>query len=401
MTTTSPRNDTGIGADHYALPGVRFSLTTDDAQVRDFFRAAYRHFEMPAGSAPAQPVYPLKAMLRPDNGRPFASAGEHVLDLSGRAMPVNRAFLFLLNGMMEQVSEFVVMHAAAVSVAGRGILVAGSPTAGKSTLALELARRGAAFLSDDVAPLHRKTGLLHAFPRALGIRRDAEGVSRVDRASLPAGSVHELAYKWLVDPAALGLRLAGPGDAPCPVEAIFLLDTDPPGAPPRGDAADGGRQMEIALAEEDEEVLAEVRSLPGVEDLRRHASRPFPVYSFTARPALRPMAALADLGRRRADVVLYMDAARASHSSYPAVPAATEERAMTVVMELARELLNRSESGALLKSCGGLPGLVAEMGALLKGARTYRLRPGQPDLTADLVLSLSEGKGGASLRGES
>jgi len=390
MKTTRPHTET---AERYCLPGIRFSLATDSVEVRDFFRASYRHF--PDAEGPVSDCFPLTALLHADNGRAVATAGDERLDLSGRPMPVNRAFLFLLNAIMERISDFILLHGAAVSVNGRGIVLAGPPTAGKSTLVLELARRGAAFLSDDVAPLSRATGLLHPFPRAIGIRREGELLSRIDRSALPPESVHELAYKWLVDPRALGLRLAGPGDAPCPLDAIFLLDLD------EMESAPGRDRYEIALAEEDHDVLSEVRSVPGVLDLRRHEDRPFPVYTFRIDAARRPMGPLADILRRRRDVVLYMDASRPGHPERFEQPVVQEARTMTVVMELARDLLNRSESGELLKSCGGLSGLVAEMGSLLKGARTYRLRPGNPGRTAELLLAMATGRDGERMKGES
>jgi hypothetical protein len=379
--------------DHYAMLGVRFSLVTDDRDVREFFRATYRHFACP-GSTGGEPML-LAAVLSPGLGGPFAAVGERAIDLGGRAMPVNRAFLFLLNGLMDHVSDFLLIHGAAVSVGSRGLIIAGAPTAGKSTLVLELARRGATFLSDDVAPLERSTGRLHPFPRAIGVRREGESLARLDRSALPPESVHGLAYKWLVDPAALGVRLPRPDEPPCEVAAVLLLDglhdLDDP-AEPAAARPPGHRAMEIALAEEDASVLAELRATAGVSALHPLAGRPFPVYGFEVTRAAGAMAALSELGRRHRDLVLYVDEAREARPAHGVEPALRQTRWSPLLLELARSLLNRSESGALMASCGGLPGLIAELGGLLKGARAYRLRPGSPEATADLVLGLLSGQ---------
>jgi len=402
MMTTTSRSATGHArkqrlaglprADQYHLLGVDFSLRTDSEQVRDFFRAAYRRFRVARAGGEGR-VFPLVAVIGARSGGPYASAGDASIELAGRPMPENRAFLFLLNALMDRVGGFVAMHAAAVSVHGRGVVLAGPATAGKSTLVMELARRGAAFLSDDVAPLERGTGLLHAFPRAVGIRRDAAAGDGFDPDRLPAGTVHALPHKWIVDAEALGARMAGPQDAPCPVDLVVFLDLGPA-------RAGSDRLLEIALVEEDAAVLDRLRGIPGVAGVTRSVSSPFPVFSFTARRDARPMHALGEFCRANRDVVLYLDEERAGATMRADRPILAEARWSTLLMDLARDLLNRSETSTLMASCGGLPALVSELGTLLQGARGFRLRPGSPAETADLILDLASGEGRVGMRGQ-
>ena len=61
---------------------------------------------------------------------------------------------------------FEVLHASGVMVRGRAALFAGSPGAGKSSLAAALLRRGAALLSDDTVALELRGGELIAHPGA-------------------------------------------------------------------------------------------------------------------------------------------------------------------------------------------------------------------------------------------
>jgi hypothetical protein len=139
-------------------------------------------------------------------------------------------------------------------------------------------------------------------------------------------------------------------------------------------------------------MLAELRSIPGVGDVRATGSddsRPFPVYTFTAESSARPMGPLADLARRHRDLVLYMDESRGHTSDYQAPPVLRETQWSSVLKELVRDLLNRSETGRLVASCHGLAGLMSEMGRLLQGARVYRLRPGDPERTATLVREMA------------
>ena len=402
MKTTKGHNDRPAAADadsspmtdHFSVLGVDFSLTTDNTHVREFFRAAYRRFRT---GKPAEGALKMTAMLGSGAAGSYVQAADRRIDLSDRPMPENRAFLFLLNALMDRVSDFLVVHGAAFSIGDRGFILAGPPTAGKSTLALELCRKGAVFFSDDVAPLHRGTGMLHPFPRAIGVRRNATATGWLDPASLPPASVHALPHKWLVDAEALGLSVSAAGDPPVRVESVFYLTTE---AGPASSAPDQGlageRHLEIALAEADRTVLEELAAIPGISRLESVHASLFPLFTFSAARSANAMVAIAELCHRRRDVVLFLDEQRPVHPERPSEPVISEARWSGLLIELARELLNRSETGLLMESCGNLAGLVSELSRVLSGARGWRLQSGDPGRTAELILELTGGRRSAA-----
>ena len=380
--------------DHYGVLGVDFSLSTDNTHVREFFRAAYRRFLRAEGKGE---FLAMTAMLGPGTPNPFVQAAAARLELGGRSMPENRAFLFLLNALMDRVSDFLVVHGAAFSIGDRGFILAGPPTAGKSTLALELGRKGAVFFSDDVAPLNRATGMLHPFPRAIGVRRNATASSWFDVEKLPTSSVHTLPHKWLVDAEALGLKVASPQAPPVRVESVFYLSTEGGGVSgPARQATVADRHLEIALAEPDKAVLEELGSIPGVSRLAAADASLFPLFTFSVSRSAHAMLAIADLCRRHRDVVLFLDEQRPLHPDRPSDPIISEAKWSSLLIELARELLNRSETGFVMKSCGNLAGLVSELSRVLSGARAWRLQSGDPGRTADLILELTGGRRSAA-----
>ena len=61
-------------------------------------------------------------------------------------------------------------HGGVVSMNGAGLVLAAPSEMGKTTLTLELVRRGCGFLSDEVACLSHETGVLEPFPRQLNLR---------------------------------------------------------------------------------------------------------------------------------------------------------------------------------------------------------------------------------------
>jgi hypothetical protein len=110
-----------------------------------------------------------------------------------------------------------VLHAAGFVRDGDGVLLAGEPGAGKSSLAAALMRRGAALLSDDCVALERRERGLVAHPGAglLYLRAaEHERLGADERAGL--GPATPFAGKQRYDPGAVA--------EPAPFGALLLLE---------------------------------------------------------------------------------------------------------------------------------------------------------------------------------
>jgi hypothetical protein len=68
-------------------------------------------------------------------------------------------------------AAFVLIHGAVVVRRGGGMVLSGPPGIGKTTLALALAETGWTLYSDEIAPVEKESGRIHAFPRAVHTRR--------------------------------------------------------------------------------------------------------------------------------------------------------------------------------------------------------------------------------------
>ncbi|GAA4812901.1 HPr kinase/phosphatase C-terminal domain-containing protein [Sphingosinicella ginsenosidimutans] len=77
------------------------------------------------------------------------------------------------------------VHASAVAIEGRAVLIAGRSGSGKSDLALRLIDRGAALVSDDYTFVRRADGrLLASAPDTIAGRIELRGVGIVEMANL-------------------------------------------------------------------------------------------------------------------------------------------------------------------------------------------------------------------------
>lgn len=112
------------------------------------------------------------------------------------------------------------LHASAVIVAGRAVALTGRSQAGKSSLAINLIRRGARFLADDIVALEPSDTrvLAHAGPGLASVRHaEAEAIG--------AQELGRLGHAVGRDDNAVRLRIA-PAPAPSPLGVLYAIDRD-------------------------------------------------------------------------------------------------------------------------------------------------------------------------------
>ena len=124
-------------------------------------------------------------------------------------------------GFVLRLRGVVCLHASAVALGDRAVLIAGAPEAGKSSTAAAFCRNGHAILSDDVAPIVEAAGALYVQPSYPQLRLWPDSVAALygSPSALP-----RLTPTW--DKRALDLRTAAGGFQAdrLPLAAIYVLD---------------------------------------------------------------------------------------------------------------------------------------------------------------------------------
>ena len=127
------------------------------------------------------------------------------------------------------------LHASAVAIDGRGVLILGASGRGKSDLALRLIDRGAVLIADDQVELAARSGRLQACALAtIHGKLEVRGIGIVDcdAAGAPIALVVDLdaAPERLPEPAALELEgiaipsvALSPFDASAPIKVELAL----------------------------------------------------------------------------------------------------------------------------------------------------------------------------------
>lgn len=215
-TSTKQSSET-LSSGRFDFFGVGFTLSSSDREFLETYRFTYRHLEQPSGSAPASLSFivtpggdagaasvEFSGGMRPDLAEIYRGGSNvHRFVLEGgaegwtlvrdgflggaAAMEVRgsrsrildlvrwRAYCesVIFHTVVAQRGERFLLHAGAMASADEGVLLCGETGRGKTTLVLNLARRGLSFLSDEIAWIDIATRQVRAFPRALGVRDSA------------------------------------------------------------------------------------------------------------------------------------------------------------------------------------------------------------------------------------
>ena len=148
-------------------------VRSDTPEIMEYFSAAYRRAVVPV---------PVCIDDRTDSGAILAGNGETWLEFNGQPVEqtgdkptTNFRLAFygaskLIRLSFRQNGAWRSLYAAALRLGDRAILVSADSGIGKTTLALELMRRGARLYTDEFAFVRRDDGFVSGLPRALMIR---------------------------------------------------------------------------------------------------------------------------------------------------------------------------------------------------------------------------------------
>ena len=110
-----------------------------------------------------------------------------------KPLPLNQSFAMFEWGLnwviANHAHHFAIVHAAAVEKNGRGFIFPGAPGSGKSTLCAALVCRGWRLLSDEMAMVSLKDGLIWPIPRPISLKNASIDIIRKFGTSVVLGDI--------------------------------------------------------------------------------------------------------------------------------------------------------------------------------------------------------------------
>jgi hypothetical protein len=128
-----------------------------------------------------------------------------------------------VNWVLQMQPAVLFFHAAAVAIAGEGVLIVGEKGAGKSTLSMALAAQGHDFFGDEIAAVRTAGFELAPFRRALSVRRGPQAPQVALKLRTKSCVTETFPDGTVRSRAAASELFPGVGACPRPLRRVFFL----------------------------------------------------------------------------------------------------------------------------------------------------------------------------------
>jgi len=170
---------------HFSIGAVNVSLRSSCSSFIDEYSSLYAPYRRHRPEDDAIAVE-IKARHRyPWRRGPYLieTEGEQAFRVQHRYEVLPHLEWMINWQVIRQRQDYVQLHAAALEIGGRGLILPGKPGSGKSTLTAGLLAQGWSYLCDEFALIDPEALAVHSFPRALCMKEASFPV--VDGLGLP------------------------------------------------------------------------------------------------------------------------------------------------------------------------------------------------------------------------
>ena len=291
-----------------------------------------------------------------------AKSKRYSLSYKTTETPNTDTYLSLFGPVIYEVKDFFLIHAGSLNTPdGKSIFISAPSGFGKTTLTKALQKQGFKLLSDELAPLNIRTGLIHPYPRGMGV---IEGNTK---------KIIEIPKNIL-------------GNTCKPGYVIFIaLEKD------HGDETE--KYFEIALGRINEDIINSFKQIPGVKKITIVHDRMFPMLRLLLEKETPVVAKIQEICDHKDIPIIYTQRGKTEAPDFTAEPKVKQIPVKEGVFELSQNILNAHNS-ALLEEIfsGSRPKMIFELAGLMNQVKFFTITPGKLDQMVELVKNICKTK---------
>lgn len=253
-------------------------------------------------------------------------------------------YLSLFSPVIYETKDYFLIHGGSLS----GIIISAPCGFGKTTLTRELLKDGFGFLSDELAPVNLKTGLVHPYPRGMGVLNDEKKTIieiQKDRISLP-----------------------------CKPKFVIFLTLE---------KVDDGQTLEIAFNGVD---IGLFKNIEGIKEIVPLYDRLFPMLRFTLEKEAQVIQKIQEVCDKNNMPIIYTLKGRTHAPDFNAIPKLKEIPQKEGIFLLSQNILNAYKSALLEETFNGSrPKMIFELAGLMQETRFFTLTVGKLSEMVNLI----------------
>jgi hypothetical protein len=366
----------------YNILDLKFSIHADHEGILKHFEQAYERFKASYDNAD----YHFYVITQNSPfGQPFVIVNDEIRLLYGNELfYYNHAYMVIFNELKDLFKEFFLIHAGVVSKDGKGVVIVGPSSFGKTTLTMELVRRGFKFLSDEFCPIDRRTMHIHSFPRSLGVWEDSLSIFSgilPNKDTATDENIVKRKKQWMdIDDwkgGIVGTWTVG--------KYLFFL---------RGKRSskfeEGERLIDLLLIQENQELISELEKLPDNKLISHYETEFYVVYRFGFKQGKGLTKKFLEVCERYPQDIFFYEVVPTEEPYFNRSPFVEELPKSKAALELMKNLINRSQHACALKEFKGTSQLLLSLGGIVKQMQCYNLFVGRLEQMAELIVRTVE-----------
>lgn len=337
---------------YYNFFGAGLAFKTNCLRSYREFKRVFWYFECPA----IEPQINCAIEKQNNSYRIKAKSKRYLLEYTTQGLHTD-VYLSLFTPVIFEVRDYFLIHSGSLSTPeGKSLIISAPCGFGKTTLTRELIKKGFNLLSDELAPLSLKTGLIEPYPRGMGVLTGKR--------------------KKIVD---IPKKKIG---APCSPGFVIFLTLEKTIAE---------NIIEVALGRVDENISNAFKKIEGVREVTPITDRMFPMLRLLLEEGAQVVRNIQGVCDSNGVTIIYTLKGKTQPPNFNAVPQLKEISQREGVFELSQNILNAHNSALIEETfSGSRPRMIFELAGLMSKARFFTLTVGKLQGMVRLVCKIEK-----------